>query len=334
MRGEPVYENGSVRARHVLVVVVAALLAACAARPRSGSAGSRRVRPPPPRPVRLGSRSTPRASSRASGSTSGSPSRNVEIPIAEGACSAEPGLTATLAGCHLAGRRASAAARSRSSSPSRSPSTSAATRGGWRPTAASSACRTSTRSSGPTRATPKGDLIAYYFNVAELILPHLRDRPLTMKRMPDGMDGPFFYEKTAPSHTPDWIERCPVESEDAKGGVIGYLMVNDLSTLLYVSEPRLHRDAPAARAARASARRTTYSPTIRPDGRELRGRARWSRSTCTPRSTRSASPGTRRPRARPGCRSTSRSSAVGPTTRCATSSGRSDGRSNRRIPTA
>ena len=87
----------------------------------------------------------------------------------------------------------------------------------------------------PDEGYTKGDLIAYYFNVAELILPHLRDRPLTMKRMPDGMDGPFFYEKTAPSHTPDWIERCPVESEDAKGGVIGYLMVNDLSTLLYVA---------------------------------------------------------------------------------------------------
>ncbi|HSJ50995.1 MAG TPA: non-homologous end-joining DNA ligase [Actinomycetota bacterium] len=87
----------------------------------------------------------------------------------------------------------------------------------------------------PDEGYTKGDLVAYYFNVAELILPHVRDRPLTMKRMPDGMAGGFFYEKTAPSHTPDWVERCPVESDDAKGGVIGYLMVNDLSTLLYVA---------------------------------------------------------------------------------------------------
>jgi bifunctional non-homologous end joining protein LigD len=87
----------------------------------------------------------------------------------------------------------------------------------------------------PDEGYTKGDLIAYYFNVAELIVPHLRDRPLTMKRMPDGMAGPFFYEKTAPSHTPDWIERCPVESDDAKTGVIGYLMVQDLSSLLYVA---------------------------------------------------------------------------------------------------
>jgi bifunctional non-homologous end joining protein LigD len=87
----------------------------------------------------------------------------------------------------------------------------------------------------PDEGYTKGDLIAYYFNVAELILPYLRDRPLTMKRMPDGIDGDFFYEKTAPSHTPDWVQRCSVLSDDSKDGVIGYLMVNDLSTLLYVA---------------------------------------------------------------------------------------------------
>ncbi len=87
----------------------------------------------------------------------------------------------------------------------------------------------------PEEGYTKGDLIAYYFNVAELILPHLRERPLTMKRMPDGIAGDFFYEKTAPSHTPDWIARCPVDSDESKDGVIGYLTVNDLSTLLFVA---------------------------------------------------------------------------------------------------
>jgi bifunctional non-homologous end joining protein LigD len=87
----------------------------------------------------------------------------------------------------------------------------------------------------PDEGYTKGDLVAYYFNVAGLILPHLRDRPLTMKRMPDGMAGPHFYEKTAPSHTPEWIDRCSVSSEDSKDGVIGYLMVNDLATLLFVA---------------------------------------------------------------------------------------------------
>ena len=87
----------------------------------------------------------------------------------------------------------------------------------------------------PDEGYTKGDLLAYYYNVAELILPHLRERPLTMKRMPDGISGPFFYEKTAPSHTPDWIPRCPVRSDESKDGVIGYLMVNDLATLLFVA---------------------------------------------------------------------------------------------------
>jgi len=81
----------------------------------------------------------------------------------------------------------------------------------------------------------KGDLLGYYWNVAELIGPYLQGRPLTMKRMPDGAEGPFFYEKTAPSHTPDWIHRCKVLSEDAKTGVIDYLTVDDTATLLYVA---------------------------------------------------------------------------------------------------
>jgi DNA ligase D-like protein (predicted ligase)/DNA ligase D-like protein (predicted polymerase)/DNA ligase D-like protein (predicted 3'-phosphoesterase) len=81
----------------------------------------------------------------------------------------------------------------------------------------------------------KGDLISYYWNVAQLIGPYLDGRPLTMKRMPDGAEGPFFYEKTAPSHTPDWIHRCTVLSEDAKAGQIDYLTVDDPATLLYVA---------------------------------------------------------------------------------------------------
>lgn len=81
----------------------------------------------------------------------------------------------------------------------------------------------------------KGDLIAYYYNAADLILPYLRGRPLTMKRMPDGAEGPFFYEKSAPSHTPDWMPRCPVESEDAKTGLIDYLMVGDTAGVLFIA---------------------------------------------------------------------------------------------------
>jgi len=84
----------------------------------------------------------------------------------------------------------------------------------------------------PGEGYTKGDLLAYYYNVADLLLPHLERRPLTMKRMPDGVDGDSFYEKTAPSHTPEWVHRCTVLSEDAKEGRIDYLTVDDLETLL------------------------------------------------------------------------------------------------------
>ena len=87
----------------------------------------------------------------------------------------------------------------------------------------------------PDDGVTKGDLLAYYWNVAHLIVPHLAERPLTMKRMPDGVDGPFFYEKSAPSHTPDWLGRCVVSSDDAKGGEIDYLTIADAAGLLYVA---------------------------------------------------------------------------------------------------
>ncbi len=87
----------------------------------------------------------------------------------------------------------------------------------------------------PREGYTKGDLIAYYANVAELILPHLRDRPLTMKRMPDGVEGGFFYEKNAPPTVPDWMPRCPVPSEDAKGGLIDYVMVDSAAGILFVA---------------------------------------------------------------------------------------------------
>ena len=87
----------------------------------------------------------------------------------------------------------------------------------------------------PDDGYTKGDLLAYYFNAADLLLPHLERRPLTMKRMPDGIDGDAFYEKTAPSHTPEWVHRCTVLSEDAKEGRIDYLTVDDLATLLFVA---------------------------------------------------------------------------------------------------
>jgi bifunctional non-homologous end joining protein LigD len=94
----------------------------------------------------------------------------------------------------------------------------------------------------PDEGYTKGDLVAYYFNVAPRILPYLSGRPLTMKRMPNGVKGSFFYEKDAPSHTPEWMARCAVESAGSDGRwgapkheVINFLMVEDTAGLLFMA---------------------------------------------------------------------------------------------------
>ncbi|HVS84651.1 MAG TPA: DNA ligase D [Gaiellaceae bacterium] len=63
----------------------------------------------------------------------------------------------------------------------------------------------------PDEGITKGDLIAYYREVAPVLVPHLRDRPFTMRRYPDGAYGKAFFQKDAPSHMPDWIPRLRVE---------------------------------------------------------------------------------------------------------------------------
>jgi bifunctional non-homologous end joining protein LigD len=83
----------------------------------------------------------------------------------------------------------------------------------------------------PEEGYTKGDLLGYYFNVSQVILPHLADRPLTLKRMPNGVAGDYFYEKNAPNHTPDWMPTIPVRAE---GKTINFLTVNDVAELLWV----------------------------------------------------------------------------------------------------
>jgi bifunctional non-homologous end joining protein LigD len=86
----------------------------------------------------------------------------------------------------------------------------------------------------PEEKYTKGDLLAYYHNVSGHLLPYLAERPLTMKRMPNGITGDFFYEKRAPSHTPEWIPRCHVGPEEEGESEIDYLMVEDPAGLLFV----------------------------------------------------------------------------------------------------
>jgi bifunctional non-homologous end joining protein LigD len=85
----------------------------------------------------------------------------------------------------------------------------------------------------PDDGITKGDLLAYYWNVAGLLLPHLRDRPLTMRRMPDGLAGEPFYEKQVPAHAPDWLPTAAVPSEDGTR-VVEFVVAQDLASLLYV----------------------------------------------------------------------------------------------------
>jgi bifunctional non-homologous end joining protein LigD len=85
----------------------------------------------------------------------------------------------------------------------------------------------------PAEGYTKGDLLGYYFNVSPFIVRHLADRPLTMKRMPNGIDGDFFYEKNAPVHTPVWMPTIPVRV-DAGSKTIQFLSVGDVGELLWV----------------------------------------------------------------------------------------------------
>jgi bifunctional non-homologous end joining protein LigD len=85
----------------------------------------------------------------------------------------------------------------------------------------------------PGEGVTKGDLLAYYWNVADLLLPHLRDRPLTMKRMPNGLAGEPFYEKQVPAHAPEWLPTAAVPTEE-DSRVVEFVLAQDRASLLYV----------------------------------------------------------------------------------------------------
>jgi bifunctional non-homologous end joining protein LigD len=89
----------------------------------------------------------------------------------------------------------------------------------------------------PDEGITKGDLIAYYRDVAEVLVPHLRGRPFTMKRYPDGWQGKNFFQKNAPSHMPEWIERAPFRASTREGErrIIEYAVVNDEWALLWMA---------------------------------------------------------------------------------------------------
>jgi bifunctional non-homologous end joining protein LigD len=99
----------------------------------------------------------------------------------------------------------------------------------------------------PAGGVTKAHVIDYYVRVSKWLLPHLRDRPVTLKRYPDGVKGEHFYEKDAPSFTPEWVRTFPVPRRTGESD-IRYIIIDNLATLVWAANlanieihPFLHR---------------------------------------------------------------------------------------------
>ncbi|HEY5619755.1 MAG TPA: non-homologous end-joining DNA ligase [Vicinamibacterales bacterium] len=84
----------------------------------------------------------------------------------------------------------------------------------------------------PELGITKGALIQYYADIAHVLLPHISDRAMVMKRYPHGAAGPFFFMKRAPTPRPDWIRTCRIEHES--GNVINFPVIDDPASLLWI----------------------------------------------------------------------------------------------------
>ncbi|HOQ48141.1 MAG TPA: non-homologous end-joining DNA ligase [Bryobacteraceae bacterium] len=84
----------------------------------------------------------------------------------------------------------------------------------------------------PELGITKRDLLQYYADISGVLIPHIRDRAMVMKRYPNGAAGKFFFMKRAPSPRPDWIRLCPIEH--ASGNMIDFPAIDDLAALLWV----------------------------------------------------------------------------------------------------
>ena len=155
----------------------------------------------------------------------------------------------------------------------------------------------------PEEGITKGDLIAYYRDVAPVLVPHLRDRPFTMKRYPDGWQGKHFFQKDAPSHMPDWIATRAVPRVDARRreADVDYPLVNDDLALLWMANMGcIDLNTWYSRVDKPERPDWVLFDLDPSDGRRLRGgdRGRAARqATC---STRSGSRASRRRAARDG----------------------------------
>lgn len=86
----------------------------------------------------------------------------------------------------------------------------------------------------PKAGFTKAHVIDYYRRIAPALLPHLAGRPITLKRYPDGVEGPFFYEKSCPAYRPDWLHTAPVYSK-TRGEDIEFCVFDDLPSLVWAA---------------------------------------------------------------------------------------------------
>jgi len=89
----------------------------------------------------------------------------------------------------------------------------------------------------PETGFTKAEVLDYYQRVAPVLLPHIADRPVTLKRYPEGVDGEAFFQKHVTAHRPDWIRTARVDSESsrARGTSVTYLMIQDLPALIWAA---------------------------------------------------------------------------------------------------
>jgi bifunctional non-homologous end joining protein LigD len=85
----------------------------------------------------------------------------------------------------------------------------------------------------PKTGFTKGQVIDYYIRVSPVLLPHLKGRPISLKRYPEGVEGLFFYEKECPSHRPEWLDTSDVPRSE--GGDIHYCLINNLPALVWAA---------------------------------------------------------------------------------------------------
>ena len=86
----------------------------------------------------------------------------------------------------------------------------------------------------PKAGFSKAQVIDYYIRIAPVLLPHLKNRPLTLKRYPEGVEGSFFYEKQCPAHRPKWIKTVKIPRFNSEEN-INYCVIDNLSALVWVA---------------------------------------------------------------------------------------------------